>query len=126
MRHAWLVAAATPVETRIDRSLSAVGVLLVLVTLFTQAQEAALEHQLEREGGAQPGARQRLLIYCSALALVTVLAFLAMTGTALAAVAEVLRDPGQGPAALFGLIWLLLLPLVVWQISIARRARRLG
>jgi hypothetical protein len=114
--------------TVFDRVASAstlLGLLLVLVTLFTSEQARSLEVEEHRTGGAQPGSYRRIALTAIGLALVT----LASLGSLVSLVWDVLRlccgGGWDSTLAVFLLVWLLLIPLSVWQISVGSRAWKL-
>lgn len=114
------------VNERIGQASGLIGLLPVLVTLFTSEQARALEAERRREGGATPQAKRRIMVISLSLAGVTVAALFALSPL----VWDVLGAWGEGEGdplqIVFALVWLLLVPLTVWQLSIALGARRLG
>lgn len=110
---------------RVSSASTLVGLLLVLVTLFTSEQARSLEVEEHRTGGAQPGSYRRIALTAVALALVTLTSLLSLSTL----VWDVLRlccgSGWDSTLAVFLLVWVLLIPLCVWQVSVGRRAWRL-
>lgn len=101
------------------------GPLLAIIALFTAALSSTLQSEATREGGAHPGARKRIMALSVALAIVSVVSFV----TLLSLVRVVIDTHGTGswePAFwVFLLVYLLLVPLGIWQFCIAVGACRL-
>jgi hypothetical protein len=120
------VFATEAVTDRIGQASSLVGLLLVLVTVFTSEQARALEAERQREGGATPGARRRIMAISLSLVAVTVAALLALVPLLLDVVRAWMAGHRNPLHIVFALVWLLLAPLSGWQLSIALAARRIG
>jgi uncharacterized membrane protein len=119
--------AAADLDERIRNFASLVGLVLVLVTLFTNQRQTALK-DLEESVPDKRTPFTRELWIDVALTLVTLLLFL----TGLPLVCDALdafhprAENGQLPVA-FVIVWFLLLALLAWQVSLAlgvRSARR--
>ncbi len=97
----------------------------MLVTLFTSEQARSLDVEENRSGGAQRGSYRRIALIAAGLA--------AVTFTSLAALATLAWDVlrlccGKGwesSLSVFPLVWVLLIPLEGWQISLTLRAWKL-
>ncbi len=101
------------------------GVLLAIIELFTGALSAFLQSESARQGGAHKGARRQIIGLSIALALVSIASILSL----LSLVRLVIDSHGTRswePAFwVFLLVYLLLIPLCIWQIIIAFGACRL-
>lgn len=110
---------------RVSSASTLVGLLLVLVTLFTSEQARSLEVEEHRTGGAQPGSYRRIALTAVGLALVTLASLLSLCTL----VWDVLRlccgSGWDSTLAVFVLVWVLLIPLCMWQVSVGRRAWKL-
>jgi hypothetical protein len=113
------------ITERIGQASSLVGLLLVLVTLFTSEQARALETERRREGGATPGGRRRIMAISLALGVVTLASLTALSPIVWQVVGAWTTRQGDALHVVFALVWLLLIPLCGWQFSIALGARRL-
>ena len=111
---------------RIGDASSLIGLLLVLVTLFTSEQARALETERHRPGGAAPGARKRIRALAVALAAVTSASIGALAPVIVDVVGTCCEGPWDPVRAVFALIWTLLFPLTAWQVAIALGANRLS
>jgi len=110
---------------RVGNASTLLGLLLVLVTLFTSEQARSLEVEENRSGGAQPGSYRRIALISAGLGAVT-LASLASLATLAWNVLGLCCSKGwDSSLAVFLLVWLLLVPLEGWQLSISRRAWKL-
>lgn len=109
---------------RIGELAGLVGLLLALVTLLT-ANRAAVLRELRESPDPRRAAVRREMLFALGLAAVTALVFLAGLPLLVDAVRELhpLSDAGPVRSA-FVLAWLLLLPLIGWQLTLARDARR--
>lgn len=117
---------AEPILQRIGDASGLVGLLLVLVTLFTAEQARSLDAERARLGGASPSARSRILVLSIALVLVTAASFAALIPLA-GNVVDTWGTKSWDPVFIvFLLVWLMLIPLGVWQIFIASRAAKLA
>jgi hypothetical protein len=113
------------VTERIGQASSLVGLLLVLITLFTSEQARALDAERRREGGATRGARSRIIAISLSLGMVTAAAVVALFPIVWEVVRAWMGRRGDPLHVVFALVWLLLIPLCGWQVSIALSARRL-
>lgn len=114
------------INDRIAQASTLVGLLLVLVTLFTSEQARSLEVERRRQGGASPEARKRIMVISLCLAAVTVLSFVSLAPLVWDISNAWVDGHGNSLQAVFGLVWLLLAPLGTWQLSIAFSAFRLS
>ena len=101
------------------------GLLLAIIALFTGALSSTLQSESTRQGGAHKGARRRIMGLSIALALVSIASILSL----LSLVRLVIDSHGTRawePAFwVFLLVYLLLIPLCIWQVIIAFGASRL-
>jgi hypothetical protein len=110
------IATVEPLGARIDHVVASLGVLLVLVTLFAGEQARSLDAENKHSGGARRPVLVVIVGVSAALAAVSVAGILAMrsiTGEAWTA-----RE-SETSAFVLVLIWLLLFPLAIWELSIA-------
>jgi hypothetical protein len=114
------------ISERIGQASTLLGLLLVLVTLFTSEQARSLDAERRREGGASQGARKRIIAICVALSAVTVASFLVLAPLVWDIANALVDGHADSLQGVFCLVWLLLVPLGGWQISIAIGARRIG
>jgi len=100
------------------------GLLLAIIALFTAALSSTLQSEMTREGGAHQGARRRIVAMSGALAIVSV-ASLASLLSLVRVVIDAHGTRSWEPAFwVFLLVYLLLVPLCIWQVSIAVGAFR--
>jgi hypothetical protein len=111
---------------RIGQASGLIGLLLALVTLFTSEQSRALDAERRRVGGSTRGARRRIVAICTSLAVLTLAALFALAPLVLDVCRALVEGEGDPLLIVFALVWLLLVPLVVWQLAIVLGAGRLG
>lgn len=111
---------------RVSDAASLTGLLLVLVTLFTSEQARSLDNERRRLGGAEAGSRKRIRTLALALAAVTLLCILALAPLVAQIIKECCSGAWNPVRALFLLVWVLLFPLIIWQLSIAKGASSLS
>ena len=101
------------------------GLLLAIIALFTASLSSTLQSEMTRQGGAHQGAWRRIIALSGALAAVSV----ASLASLLSLVRVVIDSHGTRswePAFwVFLLVYLLLVPLCIWQVCIAIGAFRL-
>jgi drug/metabolite transporter (DMT)-like permease len=101
------------------------GLLLAIIALFTAALSSTLQSENTRQGGAHPKAWRRIMTLSVSLAVVSVASLVSL----LSLVRLVIDSHGTRswePAFwVFLLVYVLLIPLCIWQISIAIGAFRL-
>jgi len=102
------------------------GLLLVLVTLFTSEQSRSLDAETERSGGGRSKTYRRIGIMATCLAIITGAALLSLFPIASEIIDTCCHGAWEPTFAVFLLVWLLLVPLMGWQIAIARSAFREG
>jgi hypothetical protein len=108
---------------QVSQASNLLGLLLALDTLFTGEQARRLEDERTRTGGAKPAALRAALLACTGLAVVTVAALVSLTPLTVD-VADTLGESDWQPVfGVFLLAYVLLVGLVVWQITLAVRAR---
>lgn len=109
---------------RIGALAGLVGLLLALVTLLT-ANRATVLSELRASADPQRRDVRRESLFALGLALVTTLVFVAGLPLLVDAVRDLHPLGDDGPVrSVFVIAWLLLLPLIGWQLSLARDARR--
>lgn len=98
-----------------------IGLFLALITLFTNEQSRLRDVEHDREGGADNDAVRRIRWLTGALLLVTAVTWLVLLPT----VVEIARLgfgwPPEPVLTVFVVIWLLLLGLAAWQVTIISR-----
>jgi cation transporter-like permease len=101
------------------------GLLLAIVALFTAALSTTLQSENTREKGPHPNAWRRIMALSVALAIVSIASIVSL----LSLVRLVIDSHGTRswePAFwVFLLVYLLLVPLCIWQIFIAIGAFRI-
>jgi hypothetical protein len=100
------------------------GLLLVLVTLFTSEQAKSLDNERSRAGGGRRSAYRRIGAIAVALAIVTATSLVSLwplAGDVKSLCCGLEWDPILG---VFELVWILLLPLLIWQFGLAWSAWR--
>jgi hypothetical protein len=115
--------AATLVEQVRDAA-NLLGLLLALDTLFTTEQARRLAEQRAREGGARADALRGLQWTALGLAVLTA-GSLAILAPLMRGVIGAIGDDDWEPVlGVFGLTYLLLVGLLVWQVQLIVRAHR--
>lgn len=100
------------------------GLLLAIVALFTAALSSTLQSEMTRETGAHQGARRRIMAMSAALATVSAASLTSLLSL-VRAISEAYGTRSWEPAFwVFLLVYLLLVPLCVWQVSICVGAFR--
>ena len=101
------------------------GLLLAIIALFTAALSSTLQSENTRENGPHPKAWRRIMALSVALAVVSV----ASLASLLSLVQLVIDSHGtrswEPSFWVFLLVYLLLVPLCIWQVCIAIGAFRL-
>jgi hypothetical protein len=113
------------VVERVSSASTLLGLLLVLVTLFTSEQARSLDAEENRTGGGRRGAYRRITLTTTALAAVTSLSVFSLAGLAYDVVRLCCGNGWDSSLAVFVLVFVLLLPLAGWQFHLARAAWRL-
>jgi len=110
---------------QVSDAVNVLSLLLVLVTLFTSAQSSTLQSERTRVGGPHLGTWRRVATVSALLAVVSLASLVSL----IPAVHLVIRSHGtkgwESTFWVFLLVWVLLVPLCVWQVSIAIGASRL-
>jgi hypothetical protein len=119
------ILAQLTLSERVASASTLLGLLLVLVTLFTSEQSRSLEMEEQRTGGAQPGSYRRIALTAIGLALVTLTSLGSLASLVWDVVRLCCRGGWDSTLAVFVLVWLLLVPLSVWQLSVGRHAWKL-
>ncbi len=113
------------VESRIKDFAGLVGLVLVLVTLFTNQRATTLRELRGSPKAKQPDATQEMGLL-ALLLVVTVLLFLCGLPIVHAAATHWHPRASAGPLrAAFTLSWILLLGVIAWQAVLLNRARQL-
>jgi hypothetical protein len=113
------------ISERVGSASTLVGLLLILVTLFTSEQARSLDAERSHEGGPRTGICRRITIITAALAAVTILAFASLSGLAYDVVRSCCGASWDASLAVFVLVFLLLIPLAGWQLTLAWVSYRL-
>ncbi len=100
------------------------GLLLLLVTLFTSEQARDLDREETRRGGPRRRSVGRISIIAGILAVVTTVGLVGLTPLAVDVLDTCCRGRWQPVLFVFLLVWLLLIALVAWQMLILVRSRR--
>lgn len=113
----------TELEGQVGATVDLIGVLVALVTLFTLEQQRRLDQERLREGGASRKELDKVRNLTIGLGLVTGLA----TGILAPLFYGALRTfslgaPTSAVLSVFVLVWLLLVALLIWQISLIKSA----
>lgn len=114
------------VADQISSATGSVGVVLVLLSLFTAEQSRRNEFETDRIGGPRRSVTSATRRFGWFLAVATSLAFLALVPLGVRVIESCCSGAWRGDQAVFLLLWLLMLPLVGWQVAIARQATRLS
>lgn len=110
---------------RVGDASTLVGVLLVLITLFTSEQARALDVERHRDGGPRLSALRRVAAVAAVLAVVTAISWLTLVPLGLDVVRTCCSGSSEPVLQIFDLVWMLMVPLVVWQVLVALGALRL-
>jgi len=97
----------------------ALGLLLAIVALFTSAQASTLQSERARNGGPNKGAKPRIASLSITLAAVSVASLVSLFPVARAVFDAFGTHGWEPPFGIFFLVYLLLLPLCTWQLTIA-------
>lgn len=104
------------ISAQVSDASSLLGILLILVTLFTQILASALDDQSDLTGGAEKETRNRIRVKTSGLFIFTLLVILSLTPT----IHNVFKSHGtqnwESPFFLFILVWFALFPLCAWHL----------
>jgi hypothetical protein len=116
---------AAQLAGQVEHAVTGLGVLLVLVTLFTAEQARLL--QVERERSPEPKRTQctMILMTCVALGVVTLVSFVALVGLADSAASDLKNLRDEPSLSVFVVTWLLLVPLAGWQLWLGVDAKNL-
>lgn len=114
------------IQDQVSATTGGIGIVLVLISLFTSEQARRNDTERARMGGPRRDTSRTTYLLSIGLAVTTLVALMVLAPL----VIKILRSCCSGawlPAdAIFLLLWVLLLPLPLWQVSIAREARRLA
>lgn len=112
------------VRERVADTANLLGLLLVLVTLFTSEQSRVLGEEWQRTGGARTSRLRQVAALCAGLAVITGGAFVSLAPLVLDVLGTCCKGRVDAPLVVFALVWILLAPLIVWQVALTRRAAR--
>ena len=101
------------------------GLLLAIISLFTVALSGTLQSELTREGGAHQDAWRRIMALSVALAAVSVASLASLLPLARVVIDTHGTRSWEPAFWVFLLVYLLLVPLCIWQACIAIGAFRL-
>jgi hypothetical protein len=110
------------IEEAIASVASLLGLLLALVTLFTSELARRLSDERTRTGGSRSETMRTIGISSWALLVVTLASALVLAPLVTDAVSTCCAGTYRPVLWAFVLVWLLLIPLMVWQWSVARSA----
>ncbi len=112
------------VSSNVNSASAMLGTLLVLLTLFT-SELARRYADCQSRPDCRRSERSQLVVASSAVALVTTASFISLVwvaGPALGAAGTTSWEPSF---VVLLLVWLLLLPLLAWQVSLALGSSKL-
>ena len=104
---------------QVGQASNLVGLLLVLLTLFTSEQTRRLAEERKSTGGADPKVLAQIRWLSVGLALVTVASIAVLFPVVRSVIAAIGTSAFTPVLAIFALVWTLLIALIVWQLSIA-------
>jgi len=113
----------TPLGEQVGQASSLVGLLLALDALFTLEQSRRSDEELRRVGGPRRTTLRTVSMVCVGLAVVTGAAIASLTPLFANVMGSIGGSEWDAIFAVFGLTYLLLIGLLVWQVLLARRAR---
>lgn len=114
------------VAEQVDSVTAGVGVVLVLIALFTSEQARRNDTERTREGGARGAVVSTTVKIAVGLVVITALTFAALAPLAVQILDTCCGGSWNASQAVFLLLWVLLVPLAIWQVFIARESRRLS
>ena len=112
-------------QDQIAAASGGIGVVLVLISLFTSEQARRNDTERVRTGGPKQSSAMATCRISIALAVTTSLALVALAPLAIDVIGTCCSGRWRADSAIFVLLWLLLVPLVAWQVGIAKEAWRL-
>jgi hypothetical protein len=116
---------ATDLAARISSFADLLGVVLVFLTLFTGQRQEAIRSLASSDKARKPDALLEIVI-AGGLSVFTLLSCIAGGDLFASAVRHLHPFASQGAVrSLYVILWLLLVSLVVWQISLVLQAVRL-
>lgn len=107
---------------QVEKASNIIAVLLVLLTLFTANQASDLDRELTRDGGPKRRAVRQVAALTVFLCLLTAVSAGATFGLALRIVTSVGTSDWDPTTVIFDAVWVLLVFLFAWQVSIAVRS----
>ena len=110
-------------DEQVAQASNLLGLLLALDTLFTTEQARRLAEERSRIGGAKRSALRNAFLTCVGLAAVTLAALASLTSLALDVVDTLGTSEWQPVFGVFLLVYVLLVGLVAWQVTLTVRPR---
>ncbi len=112
-----------PLTEQIGEATNLLGLLLVLITLFTSEQSRRLSEERKRSGGADTNSLHQIRVISVGLTVVTGASVLALSPLTGEVVRKALSANFEPIWLIFALAWALLVALVVWQVALVVGAR---
>jgi hypothetical protein len=113
----------SPLDEQVAQASSLVGLLLALDALFTLEQSRRIDEERDRDGGPRGSTMRRVSFLSLGLAAVTAGAIASLTPLFADVIASIGQPTWNAVYGVFGLTYLLLIGLLVWQVTLALRAR---
>jgi magnesium-transporting ATPase (P-type) len=107
------------VAQQINDAATEIGPLLAVIALFSAALSANLQAEKTRAGGSHRGAKPRIAALSLAMAFVSIVSFISLTSLAHSALKAHGTSSWEPAFWVFLLVYVLLIPLCVWQIITA-------
>jgi hypothetical protein len=111
-------------QDQVSAATGGIGVVLVLVSLFTSEQARGNDAERTRVGGPQRDTTRTTYLLSASLTVVTLVALFALAPLGIKILESCCAGAWQPAEAIFLLMWGLLLPLLLWQLAIAKVAAR--
>jgi lysylphosphatidylglycerol synthetase-like protein (DUF2156 family) len=102
-----------------------IGPLLAIIALFTAALSGTVQSEKTRDGGAHKGAKRRIVVLSISLSVVSAVSIISLLSLACAVIDAHGTRSWESAFWVFLLVYLLLIPLCLWQVIIAAGACRL-
>ncbi len=112
-----------PLSDQVGQAANLVGLLLALVTLFTSEQARRLADERTREGGARHSRLTSIRYASVGLGAVTVTSLGLLGPLVFDVVKAIGGDDWQPVLGVFALVYLLLVALLCWQVTLAFRSK---
>ena len=114
------------IHSDVADTINFLGILLLLVILFTSALSTSLSAEFIREGGQKTQRCKNIMQLSSMLAFVTTATLISISPTLYKVVISYTSNDWQHSYFLFVIVYLLLIPLWIWQVRIANMAKELS